>query len=231
MSEVNKRPKLPKNRPLRDSAPDFTRGRRTLNRALSLVSDVIDLVDVPIPGKNLLSTLVNDAIERRRATARDELLRAISEGVTQPETAIIEQIDEFVAIGMRYEKAAMDGVRRQNLRLLARIVATQLEGRSANFEDFAEKASAIEQLTDAELNLLGWWFANGAGKDLHQVCDECGYSDAQHRQLQATAAALQRVALVFVSSGWNGGAYTLTPLALRLQAELRDEGLTTTSVV
>ncbi len=137
---MNKRPKLPKNRPLRDSAPDFTRGRRTLNRALSLVSDVIDLVDVPIPGKNLLSTLVNDAIERRRATARDELLRAISEGVTQPETAIIEQIDEFVAIGMRYEKAAMDGVRRQNLRLLARIVATQLEGRSANFERLRRKS-------------------------------------------------------------------------------------------
>lgn len=199
------------------TAPDFTRHKNTADRAIAIATDLAGIVGLG----GVASQAIKEAIDRRRSQARESLVEAIAEGRADFEVAAIEQIDEFAGIAIRYMRAAEEGTRARNLRLLAIIFARQVSFRKANSEDFAKKAAAVEGLTDDEMQLFGLWLATDPHATLHQVREKLGFSDDQYLSLSTTAAAMMRLGLVEPLSAWGGMGYKLTPIAIRVLDELK----------
>ena len=202
-----------------DATPDFTAHKNTVDRATALASDLAGMIGAGA----LVGQAIKEAIDRRRAVARESLIIAISGGAEEFSAAAVAQIDEFAGIALRYMRAAEEGSRERNLRLLAKIVVRQVVSERANAEDFARKAAAIEGLADDELALLGQWFATDPSATLHVINETLGFTEERYSETKTSAAAMMRLGLVEPLSAWGGMGYLLTPAARRILDELRPE--------
>lgn len=93
----------------------------------AVVSDVLSVCGVP--GASTLGMTFSAAVEgvmaRRRDNAREILLGELCKG-----EAFVDQaasIDEWVAVLLRYSRAALEGTARLNLRLMAKVMAAQAQ--------------------------------------------------------------------------------------------------------
>lgn len=101
-----------------------------VNSAIAIAKDILT-VGVPVPTNTL--TLIYKQIQKKRMTkARDILLAEIRGG----NFTNLDK-DEFVSIIARYARDAMEGVARNNLKLLAKVIkgmSLKNKLKSFNFE-------------------------------------------------------------------------------------------------
>lgn len=186
----------------------------------TIAADAVSMVGGP---GAILTAAAERAITKRRTEARDVLVDELTIGGTNLEPEIIEQVDESAAIMLRYLRAADEGTRTRNLRLLARAFRRQLDQKRANAESFQQTTASIGDLSDAELELLGGWLALGHDKSIFDYRESLGISREDGGDIHATAAALMRNGLVLPASAWDSMSFLLAPAALRLLVDLEAE--------
>lgn len=113
---------------------------------VALINDVLSFAGVP--GTALLTELLKKRLER----AREILLSELAAGNIQPGDAAA---DESVAIIYRYQRAAIEGAARLNLRMLAAVFAGQVQGSAIAADEFLYYADILATLRREELVLLG----------------------------------------------------------------------------
>ncbi len=97
--------------------------------------------------------LVAGQLSRRRAVhARDILLDELRRG---ERTLSAPEVDETVAVLLRYGRAAQEGTARLNLRLMAKVIAGQVQQKVLYADEFLRHADIIASLRREEVILLG----------------------------------------------------------------------------
>ncbi len=97
--------------------------------------------------------LVAGQLLRRRAVhARDILLDELRRG---ERTLSAPEVDETVAVLLRYGRAAQEGTARLNLRLMAKVIAGQVQQKVLYADEFLRHADIIASLRREEVILLG----------------------------------------------------------------------------
>lgn len=91
-------------------------------------------------------------LHQRVKRAHDILLAEIRRG---ERTLSSPEVDETVAVLLRYGRAAQEGTARLNLRLMAQVVAGQVERRCLYADDFLRYADLLAGLRREEIILLG----------------------------------------------------------------------------
>ena len=119
----------------------------TLASLSALVSDVLSIAG--IPGGAFLEDVTKRLIDRRIKQAREILLEEIRRGEKHISQAGDE--DEFAAILFRYQRAAIEGTARLNLRLLAAVAAGQGARTGFAADEFLAWADVLATLRREEL--------------------------------------------------------------------------------
>ncbi len=91
-------------------------------------------------------------LRRRMEYACDILLGQLRRG---ERTLSAPEIDEAIAVLLRYGRAAQEGTARLNLRLMAKVIAEQVERRCLYADDFLRHADLLAGLRREEIILLG----------------------------------------------------------------------------
>lgn len=178
---------------------------------------------------------------RRHEVAREVLLTELRAGNISLIDA--KYHDEFVAVWLRYSRAAHEGAARTNLRLLARIIAGMLVHSELIADDFLYYADTLASLRRHELMVLGVLHrhrkafdaevnasASPAKAPYARTAEELvpsAFSDGNH--LMAICNSLTRTGFVVIDSGdhapaW-GIAFTTSPLMDKLEELASIEGI------
>lgn len=200
----------------------------TLASLAALASDVLSVPGVP--GGALLEDVTKRLIDRRIAQAREILLDEIRRGEKHISQAGSD--DEFAAILFRYQRAAIEGTARLNLRLLAAVAAGQGARTGFAADEFLAWADVLATLRREELILVAalWRIERG---DATKVMGPTAVSDPIWTQLEAqlipdpfltseevtaAASACTRTGLVAtVGGGWDQAVtFTTTPRLTKL---------------
>lgn len=99
-----------------------------------------------------IAQAVQHLMQRRTTTARDILLDEIRRGEKLLST---REVDESVAVLLRYGRAAQEGAARLNLRLMAKVIAGQAQQSALYADEFLRHADVIAGLRREEVILLG----------------------------------------------------------------------------
>jgi hypothetical protein len=200
----------------------------TLASLAALASDVLSVAG--IPGGALLEDVTKRLLDRRIAQAREILLEEIRRGEKHISQAGDE--DEFAAILFRYQRAAIEGTARLNLRLLAAVAAGQGARTGFAADEFLAWADVLATLRREELILVAalWRIERG---DATKVMGSTAASDPIWTQLEAqlipnpfptpadvvaAASACTRTGLVATVGGtWSQAVtFTTTPRLAKL---------------
>lgn len=111
------------------------------------ISDVLSCFGVPTA---VASQIYADVLQKRGAEALEILLSEIRQGH-------FKNIDqhEAVSIVARFQRDAMEGVARTNLRLMARVINGMAEKQELTAPSFLKYASILASLSDNEIVVLG----------------------------------------------------------------------------
>lgn len=193
----------------------------------SAITDILSLFNIPT---NTLETLWNKHCEKRLFESRDILFNEIENGSFNNMAD-----DDKISLMHRYTQAAMNGVARINLRLLAQAINNLAKGyklsKSIYANDFNRYAQMLETLSDNEINLLAQLYnareqdkkyikENGnpplgiSGNYIERFMINLEYTDPDnYKNIKATMGALLRTGLIYQSSiGANNSIqYALSP--------------------
>ena len=207
------------------------------NSLTSLVgSSFADIVSaLGFAGSNAAGAALSEALSRvmsgRADRARNVLLAEIQQGIRPPRDA--GEVDEFVAIIYRYMRAAQEGSARLNLRLMARVIKSQIEGTGLYASDFLRFAELIASLSREEVILIATRHrvrsAFDKSKQTPDWSDTSRVNELVHKELvpkifptdldmMAALTALQRTGLVWPAAATSGGGLVWqdTPLLDRV---------------
>lgn len=106
-----------------------------------------------IPSGSTVSAAIQHVFKKRLDTAREILLEEIKDG--NKDMGDAAELEEVAAIIYRYGRAAQEGTARANLRLLAKVIAGQMQVSSLNANDFLYYADILSSLKAQEIQLLG----------------------------------------------------------------------------
>jgi len=195
----------------------------------AFLSDALALA--AIPGAALAGLFAERALsqwtEKRIARAREILLSEVRAGnVTLSE----DQIEEGIGVYFRYQRAALEGAARINLRLLAQEISTMNNSGKFSAQEFLYDADMIATLREKEILLLARMFkihdemapkpwdenrhVTGAAKRLEKELVPSVFSTTN--ELKAWSAALSRTGMVMLMPGFDGGTYVPTSLLIKL---------------
>jgi hypothetical protein len=179
--------------------------------ALSIVSDVMSALS--IPGGATLSELATKAMDKRRLDAAQVLIEQLRQGnLTFDE----QDIDPFVIIALRFARAVDEGVGKENLKLLARVIVGLKKNKALQDNEFSRWAATLSDLTRDEIVALGKayqltkasnWNADGADQfwtPFRDAMADGGYSE---EQFLAICASISRYGLLLPQSVWGGLIY------------------------
>ena len=117
------------------------------NYAVAGIVDVLGRFGVPTA---TALQIYNDVLDKRSQTAMEILLKEIRQGNFE----CIDQNDA-VSIIARYQRDAMEGVAKNNLRLMARIINGMAEKKKLEAPSFLRYAHILASLTEEEITVLG----------------------------------------------------------------------------
>ncbi len=117
------------------------------NYAVAGIVDVLGRFGVPTA---TALQIYNDVLDKRSQTAMEILLKEIRQGNFE----CIDQNDA-VSIIARYQRNAMEGVAKNNLRLIACVINGMSEKKSLKAPTFLKYANILADLTDDEIIVLG----------------------------------------------------------------------------
>jgi hypothetical protein len=83
------------------------------------------------------------------------LIEEVSKGSPEPINFTESDTDPLIEIIYRFSKAAADGAARENLRLLAQVIAGLKRNKALEPDKFRKWANILEQLTRDELMVIG----------------------------------------------------------------------------
>ncbi len=154
-------------------------------------------------------------LHRRAERARDILLDEIRRG---ERTLSAPEVDEAVAVLLRYGRAGQEGAARLNLRLMAKVIAGQAERRSLYADEFLRYADILAGLRREEIVLLG---------TVHRHWHAAEVRSLEHGRRQQTARDRARSELVptpFQEDGdFYAAAEAVTRTALLRTADAEDD--------
>lgn len=117
----------------------------------AVVSDLFSACGVPGASTvgMMLSSRAEAVMSRRRDAAREILLEELRKGQTFVDQAA--SIDEWVAVWLRYSRAAQEGAARLNLRLMAKVIAGQAQTGLLVADEFLAWAEVLASLRREEV--------------------------------------------------------------------------------
>lgn len=186
-----------------------------------------------LPGGAMLSEAARRWTSRRIAQARAIWIEELRRGALDP--IDIGQQDEVAAILFRYQRAAVEGAARLNLRLMAAVAAGQAASGAFVADEFLAWSESIAALRREEVILVvemhraersvppqlesqaaDMWRLTGKWEAVHDAVIPDTFRDPD--EVQATAAAAMRSGLVMSTGGtWDVPVtYVTTPRLARL---------------
>lgn len=159
-----------------------------------------------------------------RERARQILLEEIRTGDRPIYDA--EEADAFVAVMLRYDRAAIEGRAHWKLRLMARIVDGQLAGRDLKADEFATYADLISSLRREEVIVAATVYRMEKSAGTNRPPNSIAFHEALGRELvpsifasydelHATGVALLRTGLLIQLTGYFSdtvGVFATSPL-------------------
>ena len=184
---------------------------------------------------NLIGTMAGEALERvlkgRAERARAIFIEELKDGLRSPNDS--GEIDEFVAVLYRYMRAAQEGAARLNLRLMARVIRSQIEHEGLYASEFLRHAELISSLSREEVILLAtrhrlrsefdkakqsenWTDTRDVNKQVEDGLIPTVF--ATRLELNAAMTALQRTGLIWPGAAAVSGGFVWqdTPLMDRI---------------
>jgi hypothetical protein len=120
----------------------------------AIAGDVLSALS--IPGGSTLSAVVTSALAKKRREAADILIKEVTSGRHGPVEFDKHDIDPLIDIILRFSKAVAEGAARENLILLAQIIAGMKKHRALDPDRFLRWSKIVEGLTRDELLVIGF---------------------------------------------------------------------------
>ena len=205
-------------------------GRNLVSYSAAATADLLSALG--LPGGNSLQKVVDGVLEKRRQAAREALVEELRNGYHGSTAFEAADAEPLIGIMMRYHRAAEEGTARDNLRLLAQIIAGLKKHRSLSFDRFARWSRVVEEMTRDQLLVAGAAVMHDQGKLSSPASDNSkpfwsGFVSLmqgrgfEERELRLICAGLAVHGLLRFVSGFDDGFYEPTPW-LRELGELSD---------
>jgi hypothetical protein len=212
-------------------------GKEMVPWGAAVVSDVLSALQMP--GGSFIGKLGDKYLERKQKEAAEILIEEVSKGSPEPINFTDSNADPMIEIIYRFLKAAADGAARENLRLLAQVIAGLKRNKALEPDKFRKWANILEQLTRDELIVIGKAISisrrmasegvafnpSEFGNRLRSEIMRSGY---QSTEVDPLCASLGRTGLLLGASGYGGMMVFLpTPWLDELAALADVEGVAT----
>lgn len=179
--------------------------------ALAIVSDVLS--SLGIPGSATLADLANKAVEKRRLEASELLIEELRQGAVSFDEA---DIDPFVLILLRFVRAVDEGVAKENLKLMAKVIAGLKKNKALQDNEFSRWAATLSDLTRDEIVAIGKAFQltrtptfdpDGVDQFWQPFKASMQSGNYSEEQMMAICASISRYGLLLPVSVWGGLIY------------------------
>ncbi len=198
-----------------------------LSLAAAITGDVLS--GFQIPGGSTLSLVATSVLAKKRKQAAEILMLEVRSGRHGPINFDQHDVDPLIDIILRFTKAVFEGAARENLILLAQVVAGMKKHRALDPDRFRRWSKVIEGLTRDELLVLG--FACQTNKDVNAREDPDGFNSKlrekikkagfEEGEVEALLTSVGSTGLLSSASAWGGLAFQPTPWLTEL-GELAD---------
>jgi hypothetical protein len=211
-------------------------GKEMIPWVAAVAGDVLSALK--LPGGNTVAKLGEAFLEKKRREAAEIFIEQVSKGSSEPINFTESEADPLIEIVYRFTKAAGDGAARENLRLLAQIIAGMKKNKALEPDKFRRWANILEQLTRDDLMVIGKAVSIKRNMDLegaatnpnefaNRLRSELNRSGYSNGVIDALCASLVRTGLILVASGYGGAMVPLPTPWLDELGNLTDvEGLT-----
>ena len=179
-----------------------------------------------LPGGNTLQATATAFVEKRRREAATILIEEVSRGWHGQISFAEHDVDPLIEIILRFSKAVAEGAARENLRLLAQVIAGLKKNKALQPDKFRKWCGVLEQLTRDELIVIGTAYRlakknpspspespNTFWQDLQSELAKGRYESAE---IIALCASLSRTGLLVPVSAWGSTAYMSSPWLIQL---------------
>ncbi|MCU1340467.1 MAG: hypothetical protein JWO19_6048 [Bryobacterales bacterium] len=188
-------------------------GKEMVPWGSAIVGDVLSALQ--LPGGSFVGKLGDKYLERKQKEAADILIEEVSKGSPEPINFTDSNTDPLIEIIYRFSKAAADGAARENLRLLAQVIARLKKNKALEPDKFRKWANILEQLTRDELMVLGKAIsirrkmaaegvAFNANDFSNRLRSELVASGYQSTVIDPLCASLGRTGLFLPATGYGG---------------------------
>jgi hypothetical protein len=189
--------------------------RKMLSFSAAVAADILSACS--IPGGSTLTEFADAYLAKKRKEARDAFIEEMAKGDVQFDP---QDIDPLIDVIMRFSKAVADGAARENLCLLAKVIAGLKKHKALDGDKFRKWCGILEGLTRDELICIGKAYIvmkriavteEGAAsmftKDLIAELKSGGYDG----EIYALLASVSRTGLLTAVSAFGSMAYMFTP--------------------
>lgn len=189
----------------------------------SIASDV--LAAFSLPGGAVLTTVATSYIAKRRRNAAEILIKEIASGKHGPINFDEHDVEPLIDVILRFSKAVDEGAARENLVLLAQVIAGLKRNRALDTDHFRRWCAILEHLSRDQLVTIGlayradreigdpYKIADEFDPLLRRLMDKAGYDRLEIEPLLTTVAS---AGLLASASAYGGLAYRPTPWLLEL---------------
>lgn len=185
----------------------------------AVAGDVLSALS--IPGGNTLASVATGYLAKKRKAAAELLMTEIAAGKHGPVNFEEHDIEPLIDVILRFSKAVADGAARENLVLLAQIIAGLKKHRAFDSDKFRRWCKIVEGLSRDELLVIGLACqaekatANDGEKAidnfsqmLRDLLQKAGFGE---KELEALLTSVGSTGLLSSASAWGGLAYQPTP--------------------
>ncbi|OZI46960.1 hypothetical protein CAL25_20080 [Bordetella genomosp. 5] len=140
---------------------------------------------------------------------------------------LMKDPEGLAARTIRYIRSATVGAAHDNLRLLARLVVFGDGSRAIVADDFLYLAQTLESLRHDEMVVLATFIrvrnspAGAASRDIEMEVIPALREIYDEEEVWSLLAGLQRTGLIYVVSGYGGGAWNAAPLLQKLEDSIQ----------
>jgi hypothetical protein len=193
-------------------------GKEIVPWGAAIVGDVLSVFQTP--GSGFLGKLGDKYLERKQTEAAEILIEELRKGSSGPVDIAESDVNPLIEIMYRFGKAVADGAARENLRLLAQIIAGLKSKKALEPDKFRKWCNILEQLTRDELMVIGKAVAirrklvaagPGAQNDFWQQLSAQLEASGYKTAIFSLCASVSRTGLLLPVSALGGVIYMPSP--------------------
>lgn len=181
----------------------------------AIASDVLSAFN--LPGGNTLSHVANAYVAKKRKEATEIIIKEIASGKHGQISFEERDAEPLIDMAMRYSKAVSEGAARENLILLAQIIAGLKKHRAFEPDLFRRWCRIVEHLSRDQLITIGFAIRadkeitenkiDNYGKSLRSALNNAGYDESE---TEALITSVSSTGLMTAASAFGGLAYQPT---------------------